>query len=170
MQRLINECKRKGFWLRDVINGLPQHIPLDASASCAPIPVDHINPFNGYKVILFVSFRRSPYQVDILPEHSAQLLCHWGDHTADYWIGCGNHRQLALLSRILSMLLHQCLIASMHLSHKEAREEWASCRVWLPTKMLVALCLNKVSYFGMPLYKIYTMYSILRHRQYVLVF
>ena len=31
--------------------------------------------------------------------------------------------------------------------------------------MLVGLCLNKVSCFIMPLYKIYTMYSILKPRQ-----
>ena len=36
---------------------------------------------------------------------------------------------------------------------------------WLPYKMLVALCLNKVSHFIMSLYKIYTMYSILKRRQ-----
>ena len=50
---------------------------------------------------------------------------------------CGNHGQLALdrrsyvglFSRILSRQLHQCLIMSMPLRHKEARIGWASCRV-----------------------------------------
>ena len=37
--------------------------------------------------------------------------------------------------------------------------------VGLPSKMLVALCLNKVLCFIMPLIKIYTMYSILKRRQ-----
>ena len=36
--------------------------------------------------------------------------------------------------------------------------------------MLVALCLNKVSCFIMLLYKIYTMYSILKGRQCVFLF
>ena len=39
----------------------------------------------------------------------------------------------------------------------------------LPTKMLVALCLNKVSCFIMPQYKIYTMYSIWKHCQCVFI-
>ena len=37
--------------------------------------------------------------------------------------------------------------------------------VWLPSKILVALCLIKVLRFIMPLYKMYTMYAILKRSQ-----
>ena len=38
-------------------------------------------------------------------------------------------------------------------------------KYWLPSKMLVAMCMTKVSYLILLLYKIYTMYSSLKHRQ-----
>ena len=65
------------------------------------------------------------------------LLCCWGAHTAYCFIGCRNHRQLALsqrfyirlFSRILSRLLHRCSTGSMHLRHKESRIGWASCKI-----------------------------------------
>ena len=44
-----------------------------------------------------------------------------------------------------------------------------SLTLWLPTKMLFAFCLNKVSVFIMPLYKIHTMCSVSKRRQCVLL-
>ena len=61
------------------------------------------------------------------------IKCHYHvvvvAHTAHYYIGCGNQRQITLnrksyiglFSLILSKLLHGCLIGSMPLRHKEAR-------------------------------------------------
>ena len=58
-----------------------------------------------------------------------------------------------LVSRVLSRLLHHCLIGSMPLRHKEAHVGWASCRVLvlrtrevcvtqLPTETIVAPVAN----------------------------
>ena len=122
-----------------------------ASASCAATPV-------GYDLVFPTDTRSSSSSHSVDPRikyPSRRSILHHMNNMAEpaqplnintlhnvlvveelhYWIECWNqlalHRRsyVGLFARILSRLLHHCLIVSMPVRHKEARVRSAFCRV-----------------------------------------